>query len=156
MSSVQKFVEAFRILKSGFPNYGNYEFERAKALLGTMVSEDMAQAIVSDTILVLSQFGPAFLNGLSEAASPKETAMLNAIRHIQNGDLRQATRFLAADLGRVGTAQMLPLQVLAKRLGAAGIRLTDRPILRVIDGRSAPPLPRHAPTLRLVSSRSLT
>ncbi len=149
------FAQALRILMRGFPGFGALEFERARAELSPPVSPDLAQAIVSDTVLVLSQLGPAVIAGSLHSVDT-ETVLLEALRAIQHGKLEEA----AGIVRRMGTAnpsQMLSLRVLAKRLTVAGIimRSASRLNLQVIQGGGRGRVARgRAPEpLRLVSSR---
>lgn len=153
--SDKPFAQALRVLLRGFPGYAAQEFEQAKSALSPPVAQDLAQAIVSDTVLVLSQFGPAVIGGSLDRVDTG-TVLLDTLRAIQQGKLDQAADIIRC-MGTANPSQMLSLRVLAKRLTVAGviIRAPSRLNLQVIQGGGQRRLarPRHAEGLRLISSR---
>ncbi len=149
--------EAFLVLMRGFPVYEDREFDRARRLLSPPTAPDMAGAIVSDIILVLSQLGLPTGRGRGSIAASQEL-LFSLLAAVQDAETRTAEIMVHRMTGSVGASQLLPLQVLAKRLTLAGIRLRVSPELRVIPGDTCSSRARQAragrPThLKLVSSR---
>jgi len=148
-----RITHALRILISGFPTFAGQEFRRARDAISPPVPEDLAQAIISDCLLILSQLGAAMAErSASPGKPPLESQLVSILAAFQAGDDSRAVLMIANLDGERRDGWTMSLRVLAKRLLFSGIEL--RPAAREQAPTTAgPPVDGAArPFLRLVWS----
>ncbi len=146
-----RLTHALGVLISGFPSFPSHEFRRARDALCPPVPEDMAQAVISDCLLVLSQMGAAAIaNGKSAGKVPLELHLVSILAAFQAGNDARALLMIDDLAAERRDGWTLSMRVLAKRLLLSGFELHGRHAER------AAPRPaeqaRHVPCLRLVWS----
>lgn len=150
------FADALGILIAGFPAYGAGEFERAREAIRGAVADDMAQAIVSDSVLVLSQLGPDML-ALDRSYWDEQPAgwmrsrLLAILEAFQAGDDERAQAAMRTMASSNPSGATISLRVLAKRLSLAGVWLTQAS-RSGLSGDPPAPARKARPALRLVWS----
>lgn len=154
-SSDPSFARALETLCDGFPVFAEREFERARNALSPPLPSDLACAIVSDSVLALSALGiGAVRRGPAMQCAKSITSILAAL---QSGRTSAAETMVRDLINDCRPAHMLPLQVLARRLTIAGVRVRILMPLHAIPGGRASSEPPSsvsgAPRLKLVSSK---
>lgn len=122
-----RFTHALCVLVSGFPSFSSHEFRRARDAICPPVPEDLAQAIMSDCLLVLSQMGATVIgNAKSADRPPLELQLVSILAAFQQGDDSRAMTMISDVAAERREGWSLSMRVLAKRLLLSGIKLQGR------------------------------
>lgn len=147
-----RLTHALGVLVSGFPSFSSHEFRRARDAICPPVPEDLAQAIISDCLLVLSQMGAAVIaNAKSTDKIPIELQLVSILAAFQAGDDSRAMLMIGDLAPERRDGWTLSMRVLAKRLFLSGIELHGRQAEPAPPRRPAEPT-RNVTGLRLVWS----